>query len=153
MNRTRQIREGKPFVFGDLIVYILLAVLIVALFCTCLGRHAGKPEGIRIEVRGEIVYQYMFGSGGSISPGWEVAVSEERGEILLVHIETEFGYNVIAIDETARMVRMQDADCSRRKDCTHMRAIGGGGEVIVCIPHALKVTTLEGEDPSRPEIG
>ena len=153
MNRTRQIREGKPFVFGDLIVYILLAVLIVALFCTCLGRHAGKPEGIRIEVRGEIVYQYMFGSGGTISPGWEDRVSEERGDVLQVRIETASGYNVIAIDEAARTVRIKDADCSRQKDCTHMQAIGEEGDVIVCIPHGLTVTSLQGEDLSCPEIG
>ena len=153
MNRTRQIREHKPFAYGDLIVYALLVVLIVALFCIYFGRQTQEADGIKIEVHGEVVYRYDFGSGGTISAGWEDRVSEERGDVLQVRIETASGHNVIAIDEAARTVRMQDADCSRQKDCTRMQAIGEGGEVIVCIPHALKVTSLHGEDLSRPGIG
>ncbi len=153
MNRTRQIREHKPFAYGDLIVYALLVVLIVALFCIYFGRQTQEADGIKIEVHGEVVYRYDFGSGGTISPGWEGRVSEDRGDVLQVRIETASGYNVIAIDEAMRTVCMQDADCSRQKDCTRMQAIGEGGEVIVCIPHALKVTSLHGEDLSRPGIG
>ena len=153
MNRTRQIREHKPFAYGDLIVYALLVVLIVALFCIYFGRQTQEADGIKIEVHGEVVYRYEFGSGGTISAGWEDRVSEDRGDVLQVRIETAWGYNVIAIDEAMRTVCMQDADCSRQKDCTRMQAIGEGGEVIVCIPHALKVTSLHGEDLSRPVIG
>ena len=153
MNRTRQIREHKPFAYGDLIVYALLVVLIVALFCIYFGRQTQEADGIKIEVHGEVVYRYDFGSGGTISPGWEGRVSEDRGDVLQVRIETASGYNVIAIDEAMRTVCMQDADCSRQKDCTHMQAIGEGGDVIVCIPHGLTVTSLQGEDLSRPEIG
>ena len=153
MNRTRQIREHKPYARGDLIVYVLIVALIVALFCIYLGRQTQEADGITVEVHGEVVYRYEFGSGGTISAGWEDRVSEERGDVLQVRIETASGHNVIAIDEAARTVRIQDADCSRQKDCTHMQAIGEGRGVIVSIPHGLTVTSLQGEDLSRPGIG
>ena len=58
MNRTRQIREHKPFARGDIIVYVLIVALIVALFCIYLGRQTQEADGITVEVHGEVVYRY-----------------------------------------------------------------------------------------------
>ena len=52
MNRTRQIREHKPFARGDIIVYVLIVALIVALFCIYLGRQTQEADGITVEVHG-----------------------------------------------------------------------------------------------------
>ena len=73
--------------------------------------------------------------------------------MLYVRIRTDAGWNELAIDAAQKTVVMHDADCSLRKDCTQMRAIGQGGSVITCIPHALKVVPLEGEDYSTPSVG
>ena len=80
---------------------------------------------------------------------------EERteGQTLLVRISLQEGWNEMIIDEGARTVAMHDADCSLRKDCTHMLPLGSGGSVITCIPHALKITPLTGEDLFLPSVG
>ena len=152
MNRIRLIREKRPFAAGDLIVYCLLAALIIALFVLFLHRESGESAGVRVEVRGEEVYRYEFGVGGRASEGADVS-EEVRDGVLYVRIGTQNGYNLLCIDEEARTVSMADADCSRRKDCTQMRAIGNGGEAIVCIPHSLRVVPLEGESLSHPSVG
>ena len=91
---------------------------------------------------------------GKISAGWQDKIEErEEGDVLLVRITTEDGWNELAINDEAGTAVMHDADCSFRKDCTVMRAIGDGGSVITCIPHALKVLPLKGEDYSTPSIG
>ncbi len=157
MNRARIVREHRPFAAWDLLVYALLAALVVVLFLVFVVHDAFGTDdvrGIRVEAGGETVYTYVFGEGGSISEGWEkrVEVHPENG-VLLVTITTEHGWNQLAIDDEAGTAVMRDADCSLRKDCTAMRAIGDGGSVITCIPHALKVVPLSGEDYFTPSIG
>lgn len=107
-----------------------------------------------MEVYGEAVYTYVFGEGGTVADGWETRVEERtEGQTLLVRISLQEGWNEMIIDEGARTVAMHDADCSLRKDCTHMLPLGSGGSVITCIPHALKITPLTGEDLFLPSVG
>ena len=154
-DRIRVIREGKLFAPWDLLVYAVTAVVIVVLFLVFVVSdifRTDDAEGIRVEADGQTVYTYVFGKGGSAAQGWEKRVTERtEGGLLYVRIELQDGWNELLID--GDMVRMFDADCSMRKDCTHMRAIGEGGSVITCIPHKLKVVPLEGEDISAPSVG
>ena len=61
MNRTRQIREHKPFARGDIIVYVLIVALIVALFCIYIGRQTQEADGITVEVHGEDLSRPVIG--------------------------------------------------------------------------------------------
>ncbi len=157
MNRVRLVREGKLFRAWDLLVYGLLALLIAFLFVLFVCSDVfgtGDARGFRVEVRGEAVYTYVFGEGGSAAEGKGNLVEERtEGETLYVRILSADGWNELAVDLAEESVRMHDADCSLRKDCTHMRAIGAGGRVITCLPHALKVVPLGGEDLSSPSVG
>ena len=157
MSRVWLVREKKPFAAWDLLVYGVLAVLIAVLFIVFVFSDAfgvKDARGIRVEAEGETVYTYLFGEGGQIASGWEDRVEERaEGAMLYVRITTPRGWNELAIDTEKNAVYMQDADCSFRKDCTHMQAIGGGGSVIICIPHALRVMPLEGENLMNPSIG
>lgn len=157
MSRLDDVRTHRPFAVWDLLVYTLLVLLIGALFLVFVVLDVfGSDEvnGICVQVRGETAYTYTFGEGGEVMPGWEERIEESRdGNILLVRITAEEGWNELAIDDAAATAVMRDADCSLRKDCTAMRAIGGGGSVITCIPHALKVIPLAGEDLSSPSVG
>ena len=157
MKRARLVREGGFFSVWDLLVYAAIVLLIAALFVVFVFSDAFAAEdarGVRVEVYGEAVYTYVFGEGGSVADGWETRVEERtEGQTLLVRISLQEGWNEMIIDEGARTVAMHDADCSLRKDCTHMLPLGSGGSVITCIPHALKITPLTGEDLSQPSIG
>lgn len=157
MSRLEDVRTHRPFAVWDLLIYFLLVALIVTLFLIFVVFDifgTDEVQGISVQVRGETVYTYTFGEGGTVTPGWETRVVESRdGGILLVRITTENGWNELAIDDEAATAVMRDADCSLRKDCTAMRAIGGGGSVITCIPHALKVIPLAGEDLFSPSVG
>ena len=157
MNRIRLVRERRPFAIWDILVYGLLIIFIAALFFVFVLTdvfHTKDANGIQVELHGETIYTYTFGQGGKISAGWQDKIEErEEGDVLLVRITTEDGWNELAINDEAGTAVMHDADCSFRKDCTVMRAIGDGGSVITCIPHALKVLPLKGEDYSTPSIG
>ena len=147
MKNARRVREGKLFRIADLLIYGAMLLLVAALFLTAALLNRGQAQGFRVEVNGETVYTHTFGSGGEVAEGWEDRITFSReGELLLIAI-------VLAVDDAAGTAVMRDANCSRRKDCTAMRAIGSGGSVIVCIPHALRVISLAGEDLSHPSVG
>lgn len=157
MNRAQIVRDKRPFAVWDLLVYALILLLIAVLFVVFVFSDAFGAEdarGVRVEVDGVTVYTYVFGEGGTVSDGWEERIqSREDGEVLFVRISAGDGWNELAVNDGAGTVVMHDADCSFRKDCTVMRAIGEGGSVIVCIPHRLKVVPLEGEDLNAPSVG
>lgn len=156
MSRLRLVRDRRLFAPLDAVVYAILLLLVGVLFAVFVfGGRDRAAEGIRVEVRGEAVYRYEYGAGGWVAPAWSGRIAErEEGEVLYVRIVTEEGWNELAIDLAQKSVRMNDADCSRRKDCTHMAPVQGAFDVIVCLPHALKVLALKGgEDISHPVIG
>lgn len=139
MNRLPMVREGKAFRMADLIVYGVLALLIVTLFLVVFLPGEKESEGFRITLRGETVYAYTFGEG-EILRGEGVEVTQ-TGERLLVRVGTDEEYNVVEIDLEKETARMREANCSARRDCTHMRAIEGEG-AILCVPHRVAVEAL-----------
>ena len=155
MKNARRVREGKLFRIADLFVYGAVLLLVAALFFFFTFRGQEAAAGFRVEAGGECVYTYTFGEGGKTAEGWAEKISERReGELLIVRIElSEGAWNELAVDDAAGTVRMRDANCSRRKDCTAMQPVGAGGSVIVCIPHVLRVLSLSGEDLSKPSVG
>lgn len=155
MNNARRVREGKLFRVADLLIYGLVLLLVAVLFLFIAFRDPAAAAGFRVEVGGEPVYTYTFGRGGEISAGWEDRVLERsEGELIIVTVQTSEGaWNELAVNDAAGTVSVRDANCSRRKDCTAMQPIGDGGSVIVCIPHALRVVPLAGEDLSNPSVG
>lgn len=154
MKYARLVRGGKCFRFGDLILYGAVLLLTAALFLSAALLSGGTAEGFCVEREGARIYTYRFGEGGEVAPAWRERIGETReGALLIVRIETEDGWNELAVDDAAKTARMRDADCSRRKDCCAMQPLGGGGSVIVCIPHGIRVMPLSGEDLSHPAVG
>lgn len=157
--RIKFVKEKKPFAPLDVIVYAALAVLVAVLFAVFVfGADKTPLTGIRFVYGEETVFTYSFADGASVSAGWEDRIAvEEEGDLVRVTFyadaeKTE--YNVLAIDKAQRMAKMEDANCSRRKDCMYMRPIETVSGVIVCVPHGLKITALNGqEDFSHPSLG
>ena len=155
MKYARRVREGRPFRAADLILYGVMFLLVAALFLFVTFRPQEEAEGFCVEVNGARAYSYVFGEGGEAASGWEQRIIEQmEGELLIVTVQTAEGaWNQLAVDEGEKTVRMRDANCSLRKDCTAMQPIGTGGGVIVCVPHALRVIPLAGEDLTHPSVG
>lgn len=61
---------------------------------------------------------------------------EEEAEI---HVDTEYGFNVIFISN--REVAMTDADC-KDQICINTKSIKRPGQSIVCLPHRVSVEIL-----------
>ena len=151
-----KVKKGGFFTAGDLIVYAVLIVLVVVLFLMFV--FGGKEgSGIAVESGGERVYVYMFGKGGKISPGKEAVVEEKtEGRTVVVTIftdERKEEYNIIVIDTEQKTAIVSEANCSFRKDCTHMAAIAQTGDVIICVPHTLIVKAIGGQEDFSPTIG
>ncbi len=87
---------------------------------------------------------HFFGHGGK-------KVRIEEGDTHTVYIldlnenteqrfETEYGYNVVVIEDG--YVYVKEADC-RDKICVHHKKINKSGESIICLPHKLVVSIEE----------
>jgi len=66
----------------------------------------------------------------------EVKVELSLTEDTLFTVETEYGYNVIEVEDG--FVSIHDADC-RDQICVEHKRIHLTGETIVCLPHKLVV--------------
>lgn len=94
---------------------------------------------------------YLFYSAGAgAGGGVEITVDgESMGFLPLdtddsIRIETEWGWNVVSIQDGAVMVT--EADC-RDQICVEHKKIRKTGETIVCLPHKL-VVEITGEAPA-----
>lgn len=150
-----QVKKSGVFAAGDLLLYgALLVILTALLLLFTFGLAHAPARGILVSQNGEPVYTYVFGEGGRIADGWEDCVTETRTQTgMLVRIQTQSGFNLLEINLNNRRTVMLDSDCSRNKQCTHMAAVHSEGGAIVCVPHALTVTALGGENLLHPNIG
>lgn len=81
-----------------------------------------------------------FSTGGdsvSVTVNGALYGTYPLSEDAVISVETEFGRNVIRI-ENGR-VFVAESDCANH-DCEHFGSIGGPGEVIMCLPHRLVIT-------------
>lgn len=60
-----------------------------------------------------------------------------------IEIKSEYGTNVLVIEE--HKAKVVEASCPD-KLCVHQRAISKTGETIVCLPHKMVVTIMNGEE-------
>ncbi len=146
LKKVQQVKEDKGFKKADLIIYgaiiLLVAALLIAVFAS---RDGSPPEGVRVYVGGDVVFEYDFASGEYSVYGEAVTVTE--GEALNVRIETAGGYNVLEINKSARTAHITEADC-RGQDCVHTPAIKDGSGIIYCSPHGVKVVPFGTSDDS-----
>lgn len=153
-DKIDKINNIKPFRLADVIVYIVLAVLIVALLLAfCLPRQDSSLRGVEVTVNGEIVAEYYFEDDSLVT----VAVVDSRIEgdkyYLTVHTDQPNGYNLVVIDLTERKAWVQEADCSSSAECTQMKTITKAGDSIICVPHALVVQGVGDGEIKEPISG
>ncbi len=162
MSRIEEIKKRKPFAIWDLLIYGILIAVILLLFGIFVFGGSGKAaDGIQItNLDGKLIYSYEYGKPkGKIALEWQDRVEEKQEEgtlLVTVYFDAEKkDYNVLAIDLEKKTAKMRDANCSFRKDCTNTKAVTSERDIIVCLPHKLKVCALGGEkeDLSKPSLG
>ena len=162
MTRLEEIKKRKPFAVWDLLIYAILVAVILLLFGLFVFGGSGKAaSGIKItSLNGKVIYTYQYGKNkGEIAADWADRVEEKKENgILIVSIyfnDEKKDFNVLEIDTSAKTAFMRDANCSFRKDCTKTKSISSERDIIVCLPHKIKVCALGGENGeiSGPIIG
>ena len=152
-DKIDKIKNIKPFRLADVIVYIVLAVLIVALLLAfCLPRQDSSLRGVEVTVKGEIVAEYYFEDDSLITSSAVDSRIEGDKYYLTVHTEPN-GYNLVVIDLVERKAWVQEADCSSSAECTQMKTITKAGDSIICVPHALVVQGVGDGDVREPISG
>ena len=152
-DKIDKINNIKPFRLADVIVYIVLAVLIVALLLAfCLSRQDSGLRGVEVTIKGEVVAEYYFEDDSLITAS--VVDSRREGDKYYLTVNSQSGgYNLVVIDLTERKAWVQEADCSSSAECTQMKTITKAGDSIICVPHALVVQGVGDGEIKEPISG
>ena len=155
MDMISAVKRQTAFKRADAVLYALMAALVAALFIY-FALSSPKTELTAIEVWVEerasdavCVCTYEPSSGDfHIQRGWEARVdmhTDAQGlHVTVSGLRDGEGFNTLLIRDG--QVRMQDANCSMRKDCTLFQPITHGGQTILCVPHGLSIEGLGGQD-------
>ena len=113
--------------------YLIILIIIISLISLIYIRHSAfnvEEKYVSIQVDGKEIKRIFFDKNmiGKTIP-----------------IETEFGYNLIEIDD--ERVRVIEADCPDKLD-VKQGYISKTGEVIICVPNKL-VIEIKGIEDKR----
>lgn len=136
-----QLKKQKYFYPADIIVYTLIAVIITVLLCVYLipDKNSGLEE-VEIYYKETLIYSYNFESNKSeIQEGNGVEITETTVDGLLkVTLVMDEGADVVEIG--VDYAKITESDSSRYPDCIYgFDPITGGGDVIICLPHHIKL--------------
>lgn len=150
LKKIEQVKADKGFRIWDLIIYGVIIVLVAVLFIVIFTTSDRDPlSGVRIYVKGEVVFEYDFeGTPKTFSD--TVKVVDDGENSLTVIIRSEDGdYNKVLIDVKKKTVEMADANCPN-KDCKYFPVLDNNSKMIYCSPHGVKiepfVRDLDGND-------
>lgn len=127
--------KKAPFKKGDLIIYLILAVVVAVLFLTA-GAGKKQSRGFSVELAGKTVMT------GDFSDRTFVIMDEEAAKKVgenLFKITSQEGYNVILVDWQAKNITVTETDCGTSKECTFMNLNYGD---IICAPHSLVIRSI-----------
>lgn len=158
-NKTeRNILNAKRdtfFKIGDVGIYLVVVLLIIALFMTFLGTDGEQIRAIKMmdfsnSNEGELLFAYNVARNEWVaytdnSNGWNVEVNEDGNDINVSFSRTVDGkeqFNVMTITRGSKVtVKMSDATCAD-KDCVYNFPTQELAErAIVCSPNRLKIIT------------
>lgn len=133
-------RRQKVFVPGDIVLYAVVALLVVAVvLAVFLPREARGLVAVEVYYGEQMVYRYdCAAETGQAYPIDGVTVTERTAEgVLTVTVHIPEGTNVLVFDRTS--ARVAEADC-RHTECVRAFApITRGGDMIACMPHRLRL--------------
>ncbi len=131
----------KPFRKGDLIVYAVILVVLVALVFACTPRK--EKLGFCVYLEGEKVMEYNFATDKAVIYNEKAVSVREDGAFIVYSL---VGSNVLKVENDSVIVI--EADCSLTKECTKMTLDMGS---IICAPHNLVIYAVGEVVP--PKVG
>jgi len=138
-NAARSSRFFKPW---DIAAYILIIIIIAAALIPTLIKSDGEISGLSVTYSGNNAAEYTFDGGLTDFKADGIAFAVTRdGELTYIAITTEKGYNKIKIDTNNKTVTMEEANCSKKADCKHMK-ISSSSDSIICLPHSLVILPI-----------
>ena len=160
METINAVKRQPPFKRMDIVLYVLLCLSVAALFYVFVFSAPQMPlTAIEVwtEERGaESVCILTFDVASnkiSIDSAWQdrifISAMNNGWQVRITELNGREGYNILEM--TANTVRITDANCSGRKDCTHFHPITHGEQDIICVPHGLHIVGI-GEDALRETI-
>ena len=149
LKKIEQVKKDRGFKLFDIIIYgavlILVAVLFIVLF---VSRDTSNLTGVKITVKGEVVFEYGFGEEPQAFTDAVTVESDEKG--ITVTIITDGDKNVVFIDTDKKTAKMIEANC-KGKQCMYFAEMDDNSDFIYCSPHGLKVEPLL-QDLDNPNI-
>ncbi len=156
VDRIKQEKENKFFKKWDILIYVILALVIVAIFLSIfLTRSKDQITAFEIKYGDTQVCEYNFDEDSlKYNPEYITFEKVSDTQYKFVFSENKDGtdFNIIYADLTTRTITCEDADCSTSKECTHMK-ISKMGDTIICIPHALYISPIGESEIKDPVIG
>ena len=153
----KKIKNSKPFNAVDIIVYVALIFVILALFLSFVVFPKEKQsDGFIVEINENTVLTYYFKKDEySIAPKYAefVEITEaENGIFFKIYQHAKTKYNVVYFDFAKKSAKVTESNCSTSADCTHSPEITKSG-AIICVPNHLKISPLSGNGTSLPIVG
>lgn len=151
-------KRDKPFKIGDIGVYLIVLIVIAALFVGFFGGDNTEQSIKLVHVvdmsrssAGEIIFTYNAMRNEWIvyddnSSGWKIEAKQTDGgaEIRFSReIDGEQRYNVVTISRGSGVsVKMSDSVCGYHQECVrNFPAITRPNASIVCSPNSLKIVS------------
>lgn len=130
----------------DLAVYALVAVIIAVAVIVPFTAKRPLLDSLEVFYSERLIYTYDFSkNSGKISSDCPIDITESHGDTLLVEFKNGSDVNVLEIFDGR--AQMREANCSVYAECVNcFSAITRGGDVIVCLPHKLKVVGVGAND-------
>ncbi len=146
------IKTNKPFMWWDILVYVLLALLVVGLFWGIVwSKDNDKITAVEIVQNDIVILTYDFATDEMKTYSSFVKVdTTSHGYMVTVTNQDGKGFNKMAINIYEKSVDVVDANCSRSKECMHTRPITHNTDSIICMPHSLIIRAVS--DTIKPPI-
>lgn len=148
MKSDKEKKQNKFFKKGDILIYALVLLILIASFVSIFFKDVKSVDRITVNdlSSGRTIFSYDFSSQSSYFDEEKVRVTD-KSEYLEVEITTGGGYNMLVVEKNG-VAYMKEADCSFNADCVHSDKIMQSGDVIICLPHKIEVVGIgsgEGE--------
>lgn len=140
-----KIKNNKLFKKTDILVYAVLFLLVAVLFTVfVIFPKTAKSNLITASLNNKEIFRYNFADNtyteyefdGKI----EITESENARFLKIFFGKDCKDFNTVCIDLKNKTVSVTESNCSIRKDCVHSTPITTNGGIIICMPHALKIT-------------
>lgn len=152
--KVQSARKDKPFKWGDILVYMCAALVIVVLFGVFVfGADDAAMQTVRVvdDQTRETLFLYNVVRGEYVINsanvnGWQVTVTPTDNGVTVRFsrlMEGEERFNILEITRGRNpQAKMIDSRCGFHQDCVrNFDAITRSGGAIVCSPNRLKVVT------------